>query len=209
MPNDEPLRLRRHAPILLIPDALGPELRAVIMAQFERELPTHLSDGRATVGFDLEPGDFYVEHEGEYGRMLQLVMRGTELTRQLDEILTRVVQPAIAKAFQTRSSSREHWLATRYEAPTGFVAAHRDNATPATKHRNFTLTVNLNGGAYEGGELRFPEYGPELYAPDPGTAVIWSAAVLHEVLPVTRGQRFIIGSHLSGLQQQQRWKVKP
>src|SRR5215218_7840664 len=45
----------------------------------------------------------------------------------------------------------------------------RDNLSPATAHRRFALTLNLNDG-YQGGQLRFPEYGPELYRPAPGAA---------------------------------------
>jgi len=55
--------------------------------------------------------------------------------------------------------------------------------------------VNLNDG-YEGGELHFPEYGPHLYRPEAGGAILFSCSLLHEVLPVTRGRRFTLLSFL-------------
>jgi len=43
----------------------------------------------------------------------------------------------------------------------------------------FALTLNLNEG-YEGGHLRFPEYGAYLYRPGAGGAVVFSGSHLHE-----------------------------
>ena len=70
-----------------------------------------------------------------------------------------------------------------------------NNLSPATAHRRFGLTVNLNVG-FEGGELRFPEYGPDLYCPPVGAAILFSSSLLHEVLPVTSGERFSLLSFL-------------
>ena len=56
----------------------------------------------------------------------------------------------------------------------------------------------LNAGEYEGGQLRFREYGEQLYEVETGSAIIWSASLLHEVLRVTKGRRFMLGTHMSG-----------
>lgn len=58
--------------------------------------------------------------------------------------------------------------------------------------RKLAVTINLNTGDYEGGDLRFPEYGPELIQPPRGGAVVFSCLMLHEVLPVTSGERFVL-----------------
>ncbi len=79
----------------------------------------------------------------------------------------------------------------------GFFSTHRDNLSPATAHRRFALTLNLNEG-YEGGFLRFSEYGPHLYRPGTGGAIVFSASLLHEVLEVTTGERFVLLSFLYG-----------
>ena len=79
----------------------------------------------------------------------------------------------------------------------GFFRPHRDNLSPSTAHRVFALTINLND-VYEGGQLRFPEYGNQLYRPDSGAALVFSCAHLHEVLDVTAGRRFALLSFLYG-----------
>ena len=58
------------------------------------------------------------------------------------------------------------------------------------------LTLNLNSDEYDGGELMFPEYGDYRHKPPAGAAVVFSCSLLHEALPVTRGQRFALLSFL-------------
>ncbi len=50
--------------------------------------------------------------------------------------------------------------------------------------------MNLNTGEYEGGELRFPEFGPRTYRAPSGGAVVFSCSLLHEALPVVKGRRY-------------------
>ena len=76
------------------------------------------------------------------------------------------------------------------------AALVRDNTTPATASRRFALTLNLNREEYEGGELLFPEYDDYRYKPPTGAAVIFACSLLHEALPVTRGQHFALLSFL-------------
>ena len=54
------------------------------------------------------------------------------------------------------------------------------------------MTLKLNAGAYEGGYLRFPEYGPTRYRPCTGDAVIFSCSLLHEATRVTSGKRYVL-----------------
>ena len=58
------------------------------------------------------------------------------------------------------------------------------------------MTLNLNAEDYEGGALRFPEYGPELYAPATGDAVVFSCSLLHEATDVENGLRYVLLSFL-------------
>ena len=48
----------------------------------------------------------------------------------------------------------------------------------------------MNAGEYEGGDLRFPEFGPRTYCPPTCGAVVFSCSLLHEATPVTRGTRY-------------------
>ena len=52
------------------------------------------------------------------------------------------------------------------------------------------MTINLNAGDYDGGDLRFPEYGPRTYRAPTGGAIVFSCSLLHEATPVTRGTRY-------------------
>jgi predicted 2-oxoglutarate/Fe(II)-dependent dioxygenase YbiX len=51
------------------------------------------------------------------------------------------------------------------------------------------VTINLNDD-YDGGDLRFPEFGSRRYRGPVGAAVVFSCALLHEVTPMTRGVRY-------------------
>jgi hypothetical protein len=192
----EPMRLARQAPVLIMPGAASPALRASLLADAERELPTYGSDGFTSEGFVKAPGDYRVSHNGSYGRMTEIVFRDGPRTVELDAWFHGTILPVLTQTLMAKIAGREFWRLARYDAPGGHVAPHRDNPAAWTAHRNFTLTVNLNAGSYEGGALRFPEFGDTLYEVEAGSAVIWSAGLLHEVLPVTKGTRVILGVHL-------------
>ena len=173
--------------------------RGYLVAAFDRPLSVWNTDGFTNEGFRHEAGDFKVRHAGAYGRMVEMVVQDPTLQRFLDTRLLRRIVPQIAKAFQTTVTRREGYRIVCYGAGEGgSLAPHRDDVPAANAHRRFTFTVNLNAPAYEGGELRFPEYGDQLYAVPAGTAVVWSASLLHEVLPVTVGHRLVCGVHLFG-----------
>jgi len=85
----------------------------------------------------------------------------------------------------------ERYLVACYDAEQlGFFVAHRDNTTTGTAHRRFACTLNLNAEDYDGGELRFPEFGSRTYRAPTGGAVVFSCSLLHEAMPVTRGKRY-------------------
>jgi predicted 2-oxoglutarate/Fe(II)-dependent dioxygenase YbiX len=99
--------------------------------------------------------------------------------------------PEIAKALQFQASRMERYVVARYEASErGFFRPHRDNTTTGTAHRRFACTINLNAEDYDGGELRFPEFGPATYRAPTGGAVVFSCSLLHEATAVTCGNRY-------------------
>lgn len=101
--------------------------------------------------------------------------------------------PEIHKAFQFRANRIERYVVDCYDAAEeGHFRAHRDNTTKGTAHRRFAVSLHLNTGEYEGGFLRFPEYGPHRYIAPPGGAVVFSCSMLHEATPVTRGRRYVL-----------------
>jgi peroxiredoxin/predicted 2-oxoglutarate/Fe(II)-dependent dioxygenase YbiX len=192
-------RVQAQAPILLLPRVLGEADCARLVELFHRPVNVWATDGFRSEGHTKEPGDFKVDHAGVYGQLTEYVVREPALQQFLDQRFARRVAPEMRKAFQTGVTQREHYRIARYDSTAGGVLhPHRDNATKETAHRRFTMTINLNAGEYEGGALRFREYGDHFYEVERGTAVVWSATLLHEVMPVSKGARFVLGVHMYG-----------
>ena len=124
--------------------------------------------------------------------------------RALIGALQRRLFPEIQKAFNFKVTRTERFRIGCYDASQkGHFAPHRDNTSPLTEHRRFAITINLNTGAYEGGHLKLPEYGPQLYAPPAGGAIVFSCSLLHTALPVTKGRRFVVVGFFWGEAEQQ------
>ncbi|MEJ0010215.1 MAG: 2OG-Fe(II) oxygenase [Alphaproteobacteria bacterium] len=105
--------------------------------------------------------------------------------------LKRRLIPAILKAFQFEVTRIERYTVACYNGESGgFFRPHRDNTTRGTAHRRFACTLNLNAEEYEGGNLRFPEFGTKTYRAPTGGAVVFSCSLLHEATPVTNGLRY-------------------
>lgn len=120
------------------------------------------------------------------------------LNNMLVRVVGRCVLPELQRAFSYSATRFEGFKIVRYDSDTGgFFRAHRDNLSPATAHRRFALSLNLNEG-YEGGELSFPEYDAVRYRPAAGEALLFSGSLLHEVTEVTSGERFALLSFLFG-----------
>ncbi|MCC7275670.1 MAG: 2OG-Fe(II) oxygenase [Alphaproteobacteria bacterium] len=119
------------------------------------------------------------------------LIEDADLRRGLqDRVASRLI-PMIARAYQFQATRIERYIVACYDgAERGFFFHHRDNTTPATGHRRFAVTINLNAEEYEGGDLRFPEFGRATYRAPTGGAVVFSCTLLHEALPVTRGRRY-------------------
>lgn len=99
--------------------------------------------------------------------------------------------PEILKAFQFQATRMERHIVACYDAETGgHFRPHRDNTTQGTAHRRFAVSLNLNTGEYEGGCLRFPEFGQQTYQPPLGGAIVFSCSLLHEATPMTQGRRY-------------------
>ena len=100
--------------------------------------------------------------------------------------------PEVHKAFQFRATRMERYIVACYDADEGgHFRPHRDNTTKGTAHRRFAVSLFLNTGEYEGGFLRFPEFGTGLYSAPVGGAVVFSCSLLHEATIVTRGRRYM------------------
>src|SRR5262249_2805779 len=68
---------------------------------------------------------------------------------------------------------------------------------PFLSHRRISMSINLNDD-YDGCELQFPESGAVYYRTAPGAAIAFPSCLLHRVTLITRGQRFVMVTHLFG-----------
>lgn len=190
----EDIAARPHPPVLLVPEALSrADCRKLIDLCDSPGWPT-----RTVADHMQEKGNYKIEIN-DYGRVdrVDFVLQDPEILNWLDRRIHRRVLPEILKAFQYRVTKRERFHIARYEgARGGFQHGHRDNPTPDLAHRRFALSLNLNTEEYEGGALRFPEYGAQLYRAETGSALVFSSSLLHEVLEVTSGRRYVLLSHL-------------
>src|ERR1700737_770370 len=179
-------------PVLLIPGVLDLETCARLIQVLETwgSVETGVErtrEGRREDGLDPDAK-----------RRRDHTVEDPELLQSLTAAVGRRVMPEVRKAFAFRATRFEGFKIACYDAAAGgHFRAHRDNLSPSTAHRRFALTLNLNDG-YEGGHLRFPEYGAYLYRPGAGGAVVCSGSHPHEALPVTRGRRYVLLSFLFG-----------
>jgi predicted 2-oxoglutarate/Fe(II)-dependent dioxygenase YbiX len=177
---------RMQAPVLFIPRVLDAASCDGLIAHFEETGGT--PSGVAYVKGDT--ADWKPDPSVKMRRDVYL-NEGVWLERVKDALVRRVL-PEIHRCFNFQVSQHEIFKLIRYDADAGYFRPHRDNESRDTQHRRFAMTLNLNTGAYEGGQLHFPEFGPDLYEPERGGAVIFSCSLLHEAMPVTRGSRYAL-----------------
>jgi hypothetical protein len=171
-----------QAPVIILPQVFEPDLCKMLVGLHKLEngsnpasvpdLPRKIGEGDDNIG----PRDYLVED--------------LNLIAFLQSRFIRRVVPEIAKVHHFAVTRMERYLVSCFTGGAdGPVAAQRDNATKATAHRRFAASVNLNDD-FDGGEIHFPEYGPQGFKAPPGGAVVYSCALLNRASPVTRGHRY-------------------
>lgn len=173
------------APALIVPRVLEPS--------FCRQLIEYYEDkgGFASGHMTSQGGKSVGVLDRSRKRREDCMITDEALKEGLQRRLHRRLIPMIQRAFQFQATRIERYIVARYDgADRGFFFPHRDNTSPATKHRRFAVTINLNAEEYEGGDLRFPEFGRRTYRAPTGGAVVFSCSLVHEALPVTRGRRY-------------------
>ncbi|MQA87418.1 MAG: 2OG-Fe(II) oxygenase [Streptosporangiales bacterium] len=189
-----PTEVNDQAPVLFISRVLDADQRDRLIRIVEQEGNVETGVERSASGGS-RGGEIL---DANYKRRRDHTVTDPDLLRDLSSVIGRRIMPEIRKAFAFRATRFEGFKIACYDASTGgFFRPHRDNLSPSTAHRVFALTLNLND-AYEGGQLRFPEYGNQLYRPEAGAALVFSCAHLHEVRDVTAGRRFVLLSFLYG-----------
>jgi predicted 2-oxoglutarate/Fe(II)-dependent dioxygenase YbiX len=183
--------VRQVAPVLTVPNVLSPADCRALIARWHKE-----GHEAGSVAAMVDGNMVERQYDGVKKRRDHL-LSDPAVRKPLMAMVARRLGPEVNKAFCFGSFRFDRVLIACYDCDRGdCFRAHRDNTTPATAGRRFALTLNLNSDEYEGGELMFPEYGDYRYKPPTGAAVVFACSLLHEALPVTRGQRFALLSFL-------------
>ena len=174
------------APVLTLPRILEPELCVQLLDYYR-------AGAAVPSGFAIEVDGRTVQHVNPtLKRRSDVMIEDEALIGAVRERLESRLFPMIKRAFNWRAQHIERYLICRYgDQDQGFFFPHRDDMTAGTAHRKFAVSLNLNAEDYEGGDLRFPEFGPRTYRPPTGGATVFCCSLLHEATPVTRGERFV------------------
>jgi predicted 2-oxoglutarate/Fe(II)-dependent dioxygenase YbiX len=172
------------APVLIVPRVFEPELCKRLIAYYE-------AAGGAQSGVMRDVDGRTVGVIDDFKRRRDVTIGDKALRQEILARLQRRLIPEIAKIYQFEVTRIERYMVACYDAADGgYFRPHRDNETLGTAHRRFACSINLNAEDFEGGDLRFPEFGHRTYRPPTGGAVIFACGLQHEATPVTRGRRF-------------------
>lgn len=175
-----------HAPVLILPRVFELSLCRKLIEIYE-------SNGGSESGFMREKDgktvgilDYKFKRRQDY-YLKEDDPNQKEIYNTIRKIIVRRLIPEIQKAYQFKVSRMERYLIACYDAQVGgFFRPHRDNTTKATAYRRFACTINLNTEEYEGGDLRFPEFGNKTYRAPTGGAVVFSCSLLHEATAIRK-----------------------
>ena len=171
------------APVLVLPRVFEPEFCTQVIRLWEK-------GDHSDSGVSSRYGNVNVSH---LKRTEDYTVVEPMMQKAISDRLAYRIGPELTKVFAfDRQFAFDLHVVLSYSAEgKHFFGAHRDNGAPTTADRAFALSLNLNDD-FEGGELIFPEYAGIRVSPPAGGAAVFSCSILHQVLPVTRGRRFVL-----------------
>jgi peroxiredoxin len=189
---EEPRHILSHAPVLIVPNVLPPEACRRLIEVWETQ-------GNEDSGSMIQrDGQTIPVYNYDHKIRRDHFMKAGPDEERIKRYIGRRVLPEVRMAFNYNVTRREDFRIACYDSGRGgYFRPHRDNTTEGTAHRRFAMSLLLNDD-YEGGYVRFPEYGQHRYRPRAGGAVIFSCSLLHEATDVTAGRRFVLLSFLYG-----------
>ncbi|WPZ36294.1 2OG-Fe(II) oxygenase [Thalassobaculum sp. OXR-137] len=174
-----------HAPVLYVPDVFERDLCRQLIDEYEAH-----GGGPSGVMRDVNGVTTGFLDDSVKRRRDAPIRNPDTLVRVRRNLINRLTGE-IKKVYNFDATHIERFMVGCYDSgDSGFFSAHRDNGGSGTAHRRFAVSINLNAEEFEGGELWFPEYGPHLYKPATGGAVVFSCSMLHEARKVTAGRRY-------------------
>jgi len=173
------------APVLMVPRVLTPTFCRTLIDYY------NAGDARESGFMRAKDGKTVGMTDPTFKRRKDVQITDERLRQGLRQSLATRLVPQLKSAFQFEATRIERYIVACYDSESqGFFKPHRDNTTSGTAHRRFAVTINLNAEEFEGGELRFPEFGRRTYKAPTGGAVVFSCSLLHEATPVTAGTRY-------------------
>jgi len=177
-----------HPPVLLVPGVFDAFFCTRLIELWQRGEKRENEVSRGVAG----TADYEARTNTQVKRRTDVLIPegNNDINLQIRDRFQRRVVPELVKCFQFAVRSYEVARIGCYDAAAGgYFRAHRDDVGDPAKPRRFALSLNLNDD-FDGGGVRFPEYGRRAYRPPAGDGLVFSCNLLHEALPVTRGRRF-------------------
>jgi len=181
-----------QAPMLIVPRVFELDFCRALIAGFHRAAD-HGS------GFMVGGGDGVsrLVVDAARKRRRDVVLDDATLVEGMRARLTRRLLPELRRSFQFKATGIERFLVACEETGGELVSRpRRDNDSRDTAHRQFAVVVNLNAEEHTGGDLVFPEYGPQAYRAPTGGALVYSCWLMHESTPVSGGTRYSVQPYL-------------
>lgn len=195
--HGESITVFRPAPVLIIP--------GVFDRMFCAELIAHLDAAEPQMGgtFNNVTGkDNQLKAATKIRR--DLTVSDSDLNARITNLVGRRVIPEIKRAYDFSVTGGTSFKLCRYDGrESGRFRPHRDNVVAGVAWRRFALSLLLNDAAdYQGGGMRFLEYSDNIYRADAGDAIVFSCSLLHEVMTVTHGSRYVLLAFMYGAEQE-------
>ncbi|MFL5295368.1 MAG: 2OG-Fe(II) oxygenase [Phenylobacterium sp.] len=183
-PADRHSGLEVPAPVAIVPRVFDAEICKRLIAHYD-------ALGGALSGVMRDVDGKTVGVLDSFKSRRDVVIDDPALREEVRARLVRRLLPEIKRVFQFEVTRFERYLIACYDAGEGgYFRPHRDNQSLGTKHRRYAVSINLNADQFEGGDLRFPEFGRRTYRPPTGGAVVFCCSLQHEATPVTAGRRY-------------------
>jgi len=174
-----------HAPVLVAERIFEPELCRDLVKYYKLRGGNESGFMQEKAGYTTEVTDYGMKRRNDC-TIEDAALRDAAVMRIRERLA-----PEIKRVFQFEATRIERHIISCYDAQIGgYFRPHRDNTMKGTVHRRFAVTLNLNAEEYEGGALRFPEFGDRTYVAPTGGVVVFSCSLLHEATPLTKGVRY-------------------
>ena len=171
-------------PVLVLPNVFEPAFCQHLVLCYEEH------GGRESGFMDEIDGKTVELHDPDWKRRSDFIVADTSLINLIKIRMARRLGAMVQRVFQFKFSRIERYLVACYSAENnGHFGPHRDDTVKGTEHRRFAVSINLNAD-FDGGGVSFPEFSSQEFKLPIGTALIFSASLLHRVSRVTRGRRY-------------------